>query len=457
MLYAHEIIKSFVQSFTFVSHTCRSLGRERNEKVKNIIPFSLGFLSCLYGSCNNGDDMNRSQCKLFMHNEKHSQTVDYLLQGFWCSKCDNSVQHNTESYSHIIHLPDKHIREISLDCNFLHLQSLYFELLKDESSEEIQVACVKNIRRVLVHGGIENLLESRFEWIRCVEYLLINTKKAIREAFCTQITSFIEDSILSCLFLDEGMSSNGKEKGFLNMIKNSFSKTKDSQIFETLLESTAEIMIAVDIQSQLFLLSLLLLVDQLDNPHMTVRMIASKLIHKSCCFHLKGGFEVILLKVVHVRNELFDYLSLRLSSRPTMVQEFAGSVLGIETEELIKKMVPVVLPKLIVSQQDDDQAVDTLYELAKWLNNDVASLTLLWVPKVLAFALHRPDVRELEAAVQFYQTQTGFDKREIFSAALPALLDELICFLDGGDSDEISGRYEALLPPGLVIHVFHMF
>lgn len=403
--------------------------------------------------------MNRSQCKLFlkMHNEKHSQTVDYLLQGFWCSKCDNSVQHSTESYSHIIHLPDKHIRQISLDCNFLHLQSLYFELLKDESSEEIQVACVKNIRRVLVHGGIENLLESRFEWIKCVEYLLINTKKAIREAFCTQITSFIEDSILSCLFLDEGMSSNGKEKGFLNMIKNSFSKTKDSQIFETLLESTAEIMIAVDIQSQLFLLSLLLLVDHLDNPHMTVRMIATKLIHKSCCFHLTGGFEVILLKVVHVRNELFDYLSSRLSSRPTMVQEFAGSVLGIETEELIKKMVPVVLPKLIVSQQDDDQAVDTLYELAKWLNNDVASLTLLWVPKVLAFALHRPDVRELEAAVQFYQTQTGFDKQEIFSAALPALLDELICFLDGGDSDEISGRYEALFPPGLVIHVFHMF
>ncbi|XP_062019493.1 serine/threonine-protein kinase ATR isoform X1 [Rosa rugosa] len=425
-----------------LSHIFRRLellGRQRSEKVKNIIPFSLGFLSCLYGSHSNGDDINRSQCKLFlkMKSERHSQTVDYLLQGFWCSKCDRSVQHNTESYSNIISLPDKP-RE--LDCNFLHLQSIYFQLLNDESSEEIQVACVKNIRRVLVHGGIENLLESRFEWIKCVKYLLINTKKAIREAFCTQISSFVEDSILSCLFPDEGMSSNGREEGFLNIINSFFSETKDLQIIETLLESTAEIMIAVDIQSQLFLFSLLLLVGQLDNPHTTVRMIAAKLIHKACCFHRKGGFQVILLKVVHVRNELFDYLSSRLSSRPTMVQEFAESVLGIETEELVKKMVPVVLPKLVVSQQDDDQAVDTLYELAKWLNTDVAGLIVLWVPKVLAFALHQPDVRELDAAVQFYHTQIHSNKREIFAAALNNLLDELICFLDGGDSDEISGR-----------------
>ncbi|XP_050363920.1 serine/threonine-protein kinase ATR [Argentina anserina] len=428
-------------SLSGLSHVFRRLellGQQRTEKVKKIIPFCIGFLSCLYGSHNNGDDKNRSRCKFFfkMKSERHSQTVD-LLQGFWCSMCDRSVQHNTESYSNIIDLPEN-LRE--LDCNFHHLQSLYFELLNDESSEEVQVACVKNIRRVLVHGGRENLLESRVVWITCVKYILINSKKAIREAFCTQISSFIEGSNLSCLFPDEGMPSNGKEQGFLNIINNSFSETADLQIFETLLESTAEIMIAVDIQSPLFLLSLLLLVDQLDNPHATVRMIAAKLIHKSCCFHLKGGLQVVLLKVVHVRNELFDFLSSRLSSRPTMVQEFAESVLGIETEDLVKKMVPVVLPKLVVSQQNDDQAVGTLYELAKWLNTDVAGLIVLWVPKVLAFALHQRDLRELQAAVLFYHTQIGSNKKEIFAAALNNLLDELICFLDGGDSDDISGR-----------------
>ncbi|CAL9022861.1 unnamed protein product [Prunus brigantina] len=414
---------------------------ERPEKVRNIIPFSLGLLSCLYGSCNDGDGTNRSQCKLVlnMKNEKHGRTADYLLQGFWCSKCDRSVRQNTAVYSKVIRPPDMNSREMSLDCNFSHLQSLFLELLYDES-EEVQVACVKNIYRILAHGGRDNLIKSRFEWIKCVEYLLLNGKNAVRDAFCTQISSFLDDSVLSYLFLDEDTSNKSKEEEFFDIIKHAFSETKDPQIFETLLESTAEIMIAVDIHSQLFLFSLFLLVDQLDNPHMTVRMNASRLIHKACYFHLKGGFEQILLKVVHVRNELFDYLSARLSSRPIMVKEFTESVLGIETEDLVKKMIPVVLPKLVVSQQDDKQALDTLYELAKCLNTDLVPLVVNWLPKVLAFVLHRADVGELAVALQFYHTQTGSDKQEIFAAALPALLDELVCFLDGGDSDEINRR-----------------
>ncbi|KAM1233901.1 hypothetical protein ACFX13_003629 [Malus domestica] len=123
-----------------------------------------------------------------------------------------------------------------------------------------------------------------------------------------------------------------------------------------------------------------------------------------------------------------------------MVKEFTESVLGIATEELVKKMIPVVLPKLVVSQQDDDQALETLYELAKCLNTDLVALIVNWLPKVLAFALHRADARGLVVALQFYHTQTGSDKQEISAAALPALLDELICFLDGGDSDEINRR-----------------
>ncbi|PQQ14473.1 serine/threonine-protein kinase ATR isoform X1 [Prunus yedoensis var. nudiflora] len=328
---------------------------------------------------------------------------------------------------------------VMMEMAQIEASSLFLELLYDES-EEVQVACVKNIYRILVHGGRDNLIKSRFEWIKCVEYLLLNGKNAVRDAFCTQISSFLEDSVLSYLFLDEDTSNRSKEEEFFDIIKHAFSETKDPQILETLLESTAEIMIAVDIHSQLFLFFFFLLVDQLDNPHMTVRMNASRLIHKACYFHLKGGFEQILLKVVHVRNELFDYLSARLSSRPIMVKEFTESVLGIETEDLVKKMIPVVLPKLVVSQQDDKQALDTLYELAKCLNTDLVPLVVNWLPKVLAFVLHRADVRELAVALQFYHTQTGSDKQEIFAAALPALLDELICFLDGGDSDEINRR-----------------
>nr|POE65846.1 serine/threonine-protein kinase atr [Quercus suber] len=427
---------------THIFRRLELLGKEKNEKVKNIIPLTLGFLSCLYGSCNAVDGLSKSTCKLFLNinNDKHSQTVDYLLQGFWCSKCDRSIAHNPELYSKIIHQPDMQRTEISLDCDFLHLQSLFFKLLYDESSEEVQVACVGVIRRILTHGNTDVLLKTRSEWTKCIEFLLLNRKKAVREAFCSQINSFLEDPILPCLFCDEEKPTKIKEQKFLDIIKHALSAAEDPQIFDTLLESTAEIMIAVDIHSQLFLFSLFLLVDQLDNPHVTVRMNASRLIHKSCYFHLKGGFELVLSKVVHIRNELFDYLSLRLASRPKMVKEFAEAVFGVETEELVRKMIPIVLPKLVVSQQDNDQAIETLDELAKYLSTDMVPLIVNWLPKVLAFALHQADGQELLSALQFYLIHTGSDKQEIFAAALPALLDELVCFLDGGDSDEIRKR-----------------
>ncbi|PON40311.1 Coatomer beta subunit [Trema orientale] len=416
---------------------------EKHEKVRNVLPFSLGYMSCLYGSCNAGAGLDKSECKLFLttKNENPCRTVDFLLQGFWCSKCDRrSNQCNNEPCSNDVSLPEMHSREINMDFDFSLLRNLFFELLYDESSEEVQVSCVKNIRRILVHETTSSLVETRSKWIKCVNFLLLNRKKAIREAFCSQISSFLEDAVLSCLFCDEDSQNKSKEQKFMDMIKHALAAAEDPQILETLLETTAEIMIAVDIYNQLFLFSLILLIDQLDNLHVTVRMNASRLINKSCYFHLRGGFELILSKVVHVRNELFNYLSVRLSGRPIMIREFAEAVLGVETEELVKKMVPVVLPKLVMSQQDDEQAVDTLNELAKCLNSDMVPLIVNWLPKVLAFALHRADGQELLSVLQFYQAQTGSDKQEIFAAALPALLDELVCFLDGTDSDEISRR-----------------
>ncbi|XP_034681323.1 serine/threonine-protein kinase ATR isoform X6 [Vitis riparia] len=418
------------------------LENEKHEKVKKIIPFSLGFLACLYGLCNVVAGPDETACKLFFksENEKWSQSVEHVLEGFWCPKCDGRIANNHELRSKILHLPDIQTVEIGLDHDYIHLQSIFFNLLYDESSEEVQVACVGVIRRILLHGVPDIVLKTKSEWVKCVENLLLHKKKAVREAFCMQISFFLEDSVLSCLFLDGEASDKTKEQKFLDKVKHALAAAEDPQVFETLLESTAEIMIAVDIQSQIFLFSLILLVDQLDNPHLTVRMTASRLIHRSCFFHLKGGFELILSKVVHIRNELYDYLSTRVASRPKMVQEFAESVIGVETEDLVKKMVPVVLPKLVVTQQDDNLAVVTLQELAKCLDTDMVPLIVNWLPKVLAFALHRADGQELLSALQFYHVHTGSNNQEIFAAALPALLDELVCFLDVGDLDEISKR-----------------
>ncbi|KAA8546139.1 hypothetical protein F0562_020967 [Nyssa sinensis] len=413
------------------------LGKEKNGQVKKFIPLSLGYLACLYGSCNGFAGLFESECKLFLEkeNERHNWTVDHLLRGFWCSKCDRRVVHNHEFYSRIMHPPDIQNLELDVDCDFILLQSLFFELLYDESSEEVQVACVGVIRRILVHGTADVLLQTKSEWIKCVEVLLLHRKKAVREAFSTQISFFLEEPILNSLFLDGEVSGKTKEQKFLDKIKHALAAADDPQIFETLLESTAEIMIAVDIHTQLFLFSLILLVDQLDNPYVTVRMTASRLIHRSCYFHLKGGFELILSKVVHIRNELYDYLSVRLATRPKMVREFAEALLGVETEELVQKMIPVVLPKLVVTQQDNDQAIATLYGLANCLNTDMVQLIVTWLPKVLAFALHRADGRELLSALQFYHViQTETNKR---LARVPQMIKEVARILTG--NEDLSG------------------
>lgn len=422
----------------FVTHlNFRILKEEMHEKVKKIIPVSLGFLSCLYGSCH-----SVSRCKLFLNinSDRCCQTVDYVLQGFWCSKCDQTVVHDHELYTNIIEQSDCYPK-MNLDSDFVHLVSMFFKLLFDESSEEVQLSCVGTLRRILVHGRRDVLHQMKTNWLKCVEFLLLNRKKSIREAFCLQISSFLEDHITSCFFSEEDISNKRKEVMFLDFIKNAMVSTADPQILDTILESVAELMNAVDIHSDFFSLSLLLLVDHLDNPHITVRLSASRAIHRACCFHFNGNFDMIFSKVIHLRNELFDHVSSRLVNHPKIVQEFAEAVLGVETEVFVKKMIPVVLPKLIVSHQNNDQAVESLYELAKCVDTDMVTLIVNWLPKVLAFVLYQANGKELCSALEFYHAQTGSTQEEIFAAALPALLDELVCFVDGGNSDEVSKRY----------------
>ncbi|KAJ8766984.1 hypothetical protein K2173_012493 [Erythroxylum novogranatense] len=417
------------------------LRREEHAKVKKIIPLSLGYLSCFYGCCSGVAGIHKGECKLLSdaNYKNHTQIVEYLLQGFWCSKCDSHVMNNNKVNLKMIHLCNVQSIEVDLCSDFTDLISIFFKLLYDESLEEVQIACVRVLRRILAHATADVLAETRSEWIRCVEYLLLNKRKGIRDAFSSQLSSFLEDSVLSCLFMD-GDSNKSKEQKFLGVIEHALVTAEDPQILETLLDSVAQIIVSVNVHSEAFYFSLILLADQLDNPYMTVRLSASRVIQKCCIFHLKGGMELLLSKAVHVRNKLFDYLTRNLTSRTKMVKEFAEAVVGVEMEKLVERMVPIVLPKLVVSWQDNGQSVQTLSELAKCLNTDMVPLIVNWLPKVLAFALHQADRQGLNSALQFYHDQTSSDNQEIFAAALPALLDELICFTDGSDSVEISQR-----------------
>ena len=413
-----------------------------HEKVRKVIPFALGFLSCLCGYSRRSVGENANDCSIFFHgDETHNGMLDFLFRGFWCSRCDKraipaDAQHSTE-----LKFPKEKLMEDTMACDFIQLQSMFFNFLYNDDSEEVQLACIEVLHRVIIHTERDILLKTRSKWITCIEFLLLHRKRSLREAFCSQISCFLEGSILDCLFPEDEMPNLNREEVFLDKIKGAIEATDDIQVIETLLEASAEIMMAVDINSQLFLASLILLVDKLDDVHLMVRVIAARLINRSCYFHLRGGFELLLSKVSHVRNELFEYLCPRLVNHPRMVREFAEAVLGIEMRGLVLKMIPIVLPKLVVSQKNDEQSIIILYELAKCLDIDMVQLIVDWLPKVLAYALRQADEENLFSVLQFYHTQTGSEKQEIFAAALPALLEELVCFVDDNDPCEIAQRY----------------
>lgn len=411
-------------------------------QVKKLVVLSLGHLACLYGYYNGVTAFLGTECKLYFtkDNNQEDSPINRLLQGFWCSKCDMSNTVDNESCLEVLS-PSMIEGGSHLICDYMHLQSLFFELLYDQPSEEVQVACVRVIQRILLHGTDDILLKTRSQWVQCIEFLLLNKNKNVRQAFVSHISFFLQEPILGILFSDKDVSDKSREQRFMDKIKHALAAAEEPLVFETLLETAATIIKSVDIHSQLFLFSLILLIGQLDNSHVTVRLTASKLIIRSCYQHHTGGLEAILSKVLHARNELYNYLCMRLVNQRNMVEEFSVAVLGVETEELVKRMIPVVLPRLVVLQHDNDHVQATLYELAKCLNTDMVQLIVDWLPKVLAFALHQADGQELKSALQFYHEQTGSDKQEIFAAALPALLDELICFSDVNDPEEIDKRY----------------
>ncbi|KAL0365707.1 UNVERIFIED_CONTAM: Serine/threonine-protein kinase ATR [Sesamum angustifolium] len=437
------VLVSGFRSLMHMFNRLETLKKETKEQVKKFIALCLGHLACLYGCCNGGAALLEADCKLYLKKDKEKEQLimDYLLQGFWCSRCGSTTAVNHGSCSTVL-CPSMHETDFLSSCDYTYLQSLFFELLYDESSEVVQVACVRMIGRILMHGTEYSLLKTRSQWVQCIDFLILHQNKNVRQAFGSQISFFLQEPILECLFSLKDAANKSKEQRFMDKLKHALAAAEDPLVFETLLETAATIMEAVDIHSQLFLFSLILVIGQLDNCYVTVRFIASKLINRSCYFHHSGGLEELLSKVPHIRNELYNYLCMRLVSQPKMVEEFSAAVLGIETEELVKRMIPVVLPKLVVLQNDSDQALATLYELAKCLNTDMVQLIVNWLPKVLAFALHQAHEQELKSALQFYHEHTGSDNQEIFAAALPALLDELICFSDVDDPEEISKRLD---------------
>lgn len=428
----------------------RIWGTDKDHQAHRFVPLSIGYLSCLHSLLNSTDG---SSCKLYLadsDDEGQFQTLDFLTRGFWCSQC-NGVRQKRHWPDRLLYAP-KYFNDVVPDFDIVEIQSLFFKFVFDDSSEEVQIATVGVMPRILGHVTRDILFETKATWIKCIDFLLLHSRKSVREAFSREISSFLEDGILECLF-SEGHENTKAGQNFFRRLKCAFLASEDQQIHETLLLSVSEVMSTVDIHDNLFVESLILLVDHLDSWHITVQMTALNLIQRSCNIRLKCGLEQFLSKLGNIRDGLFEHLGVRLLNRPEVIIKFAEVVLGVKTEDLIGRMAPVIVPKLVLSQRNNDQALLIMHELAKYLNTDLVPLIVNCLPKVLAFALLRADGDELSSALQFYHLQTGSDSKEIFSAALPALLDELVCSIEGeADLDGPHRRYLFFLMP-LLQHV----
>uniref|UniRef100_J3MHR6 Serine/threonine-protein kinase ATR n=1 Tax=Oryza brachyantha TaxID=4533 RepID=J3MHR6_ORYBR len=416
------------------------------KKLWKSIAISLGFLSCLNGTTDCTDNVG-NRCKLFLSKHCELPTLtSNLLGGFWCPQCD--VRTNLiEEQIPVVDIALLEDKNIDFRINMFKAHSLFFKFLYGETSEECIVSVVEVLPRILKHSSREVLLDTEFQWVQCVDFLLLHEMKAVRDAFSSIVSCFLETTVMDILFSDGmGMSEGTNGIKFMDKIKSAFTEVEDPQILLTLLESTAAIMKASDIHGEVFFCSFVLLIGQLGNHDYVVRITALRLVHRCCTYCFKGGLELFLSKYFHVRDNLYDYLSSILLTHPVVISEFAESVLGIKTEELIRRMVPSIIPKLIVSHPNNDQAVVTLHELANHLNNELVPLIVNSLPKVLSFALFYEDGHHLSSVLEFYHNETGTDNKEIFSAALPTLLDEIICFPGESDQIETDKRMAKIIP-----------
>ncbi|KAI3855897.1 hypothetical protein MKW98_007860 [Papaver atlanticum] len=359
------------------------LGKKKCSNVNESVPFTLGCLTCLHGSVYAN---SATTCKLFLIDDinKKDQTTDILSSGFWCPKCDRSADHNFNSSV-----------------------SLFYILLCDDSSEEAQAAHI--------------LLKTRSQWIKCLEFVLHNKKRSVREAFRGQIGYFLEIPSLTCLFGDVETSKKMIEQRFLDKLKHALAAVKDLEVFETLLEVIADIMNAVDIHVQLFFYSLIQWVDQLDNPHMVVIMDASRLIKRSCYFHLKGGIDILLLRgCCCITDELVRFqgdgdsneTTDRLTRVPAMIQEVARVLTcSDDLSGFLRNHFLVFLTELTGKQM---------------LNELMGSHLSTCVPKIMVLLMHAYVISQAFAALMPFLEQWQLSRTSFYLNKVVEILEELV-------------------------------
>ncbi|KAG6548304.1 hypothetical protein Mapa_010357 [Marchantia paleacea] len=416
-----------------------TLGSDGAESVREMVGGVVGLMTCIYYTGHSRRDPAEALTISGTGGGRRSGDSRFV-----CSLCDGGDSVLNVMTSHRTSEPQNRTGSSLL----AQWQPLFSQLLFEERSEHVQIAFIGSMSRFLQHATTNDIAMTKKDWLQCLDTLPLHRRRSVREAFGLQIKYFTNAHVLAGIFGDdEDDSDKNGELQMLGKLKYALCIAEHPDVIETLLETIAQVAKASHHCHQLLFFSLVLLLEQLDNPDLSIRVICVKLIHgiDSSSLRISGAHK--LQKTMDlIREELFEYLTSRLISRPIMVHEFAEAVLQIDSADLVKQMVPVMLPKLVLDQQHSQEALDALHELAKQLGTDLPLLLLEWCHKVLSVLLLRADGKELMAALQFYEVQTGSDPREIFAAVLPALLDELVRFLGDTDTDEGLRRSARVAP-----------
>ncbi|GBG70226.1 hypothetical protein CBR_g6357 [Chara braunii] len=375
-------------------------------------------------------------------------------------------------------------------------------MLLEKRSPRVLVAFLSSLARMLKHADKREVEAMREDLLKTVDSALLHPVPSVRSSLCSIMSVFLEKDILEGLFVRTGMPEDGDrervqreedempELQLLGKLQHALSRTEDAAVKETVLASVAELAItalgpdggelvggegrrgecggggspvgSADQSKRLVFFSIVLLIEQLDSEDAQLRIAAVTMIQRIAVHGWEimdedkqyqvemgeGGKERASVRrlIETYKEELFDYLTSRMVRRSAMVAEFVESVAGMRLVDMLREMVPVVLPRLVLEQQKNPGVLEALQEIARQLGMGLPELLLEWCHCVLSVLLLRANGSELESALQFYEAQTETDAHDIFKAVLPALLDELIRFL-GDDETEEGQRRSARVAP----------
>eukprot|EP00850_Spirogloea_muscicola_P002685 SM000010S04323 [mRNA] locus=s10:934582:948443:- [translate_table: standard] len=343
-------------------------------------------------------------------------------------------------------------------------QSLSQQLLFEEQSSKVQAEFVLSGGRILRHALPEVLKQGSTIWLRFLDQVPLHPDWTVRAAFGsisgTHFTHnppcrFMSLSALEGLFGDmsEQAGSNFEltdatevKRQALEMLSNlrsHFRNAKQPEIRQTLMTAVKEVARACAKGSELLFFCLVLLLEQLDSslPFLTSAAIDS--IKQIACLHWPQSRPSSVHGMLETfKEELYDYLSSCLISQPVLVMVFAEEVMSVSLKELVKSMTPMVIPKLVIEQHGNEQALAVLRRIAEVLDLELPQLLVDWAHKVLACALPQADSDVLLRVLSFYEEVTASGYLDLFRAVIEALLVELVFILGDATTAENPHRSE---------------